>query len=448
MSTHYDLLAIGGGSGGIATANRAAHYGAKCAVIEAGRLGGTCVNVGCVPKKIMWNAASIHHTLDRATEYGYTVGPSKFNWAVLKQARDSYIQKLNQRYGVGLASNQVALIQGHASFVDAHTVEVNGERYTADHIVMATGGRPVVPQIPGADYGITSDGFFELLTQPKRVAVVGAGYIAVELAGVLNALGSEVSLLLRKDHFLDSFDTMLRDHLMDAMVEAGVNILTRHNVAKVHQLKKTLRLEFESGGQLKGLDAVIWAIGREPNLQALNLPVTGVTLDTRGFVVTDKYQQTTVPHIYAIGDITPRPALTPVAIAAGRRLADRLFGNMPGRHLDESAVPTVVFSHPPIGTLGLSELQARDLHGDEVNVYQTSFTPMIDAFSTHPSKMAMKMIVIGPTQKIVGLHIIGEGADEMLQGFAVAFKMGATKQDFDDTVAIHPTASEELVTLR
>ena len=448
MTTHYDLLSIGGGSGGIATANRASRYGAKCAVIEGGRLGGTCVNVGCVPKKIMWNTASISHTLETASEYGFNVAKHEFNWSILKQTRDAYIERLNQVYGVGLADNKVDLIPGYARFVDAHTVEVNGEQISADHIVIATGGRPILPQIPGAELGITSDGFFELETQPHRVAVVGAGYIAVELAGVLNMLGSEVSLLLRRAHFLDSFDAMLRETLMEDMVEAGVNILTHRNVAEVRRDGNALTLVFEDGEQLSGIDSVIWAIGREPNTQTLNLGVAGVETNPRGFLQTDTFQNTNVANIYAIGDITPTPALTPVAIAAGRRLADRLFGGMANRHLDYSDIPTVIFSHPPIGTVGLSEAQAREIHGDGVKVYQTRFTPMGQAFSPRPTKTAMKLVTVGEQEKIVGLHVIGDGADEMLQGFAVAIKMGATKKDFDDTVAIHPTSAEEFVTMR
>jgi len=448
MTKHYDLLAIGGGSGGIATANRAARYGAKCVVIEGGRLGGTCVNAGCVPKKIMWNAASVNHALERAAEYGFSAVQRDFHWPVLKQARDAYIRRLNQRYGAGLTDNNVELIHGYARFVDTHTVAVDGEQFTADHIVIATGGRPVIPQIPGAELGITSDSFFELESQPQRVAVVGAGYIAVELAGVLNMLGSDVSLLLRRAHFLDSFDAMLRETLMEDMLEAGINIVTHRNVAELRRDGNALTLVYEHGEQLSGIDGVIWAIGREPNTATLNLGAAGVEKDVRGYVPTDEFQTTNVTNIYAIGDVTPRAALTPVAIAAGRRLADRLFGGMQDRCLDYSNIPTVVFSHPPIGTVGLTEGQAREIHGDAVKVYQTRFTPMADAFSRRPTKTAMKLITVGEHEKIVGLHVIGDGADEMLQGFAVAIKMGATKKDFDETVAIHPTSAEELVTMR
>ncbi|MHB0991134.1 MAG: glutathione-disulfide reductase [Burkholderiales bacterium] len=448
MTKHYELITIGGGSGGIAAANRAARYGVKCAVIEGGRLGGTCVNVGCVPKKIMWNTAAVNHALKKTAEYGISLGKHEFRWPVLKRARDAYILRLNERYGVGLTDNEVDLVRGYAHFVDAHTVEVDGERITADHIIIATGGRPVVPPVPGAALGITSDGFFELEKQPQRVAVIGAGYIAVELAGVLKQLGSDVSLLLRRGHFLDSFDLMLQETLMDEMLEAGIDILTHRSVAEIRRDDGLLTLTFEQGGQLGNFDSVIWAVGREPNTMALNLPAAGISVDKRGYINVDEWQNTHVAQIYAIGDVTPRPALTPVAIAAGRRLADRLFGGQPERRLDYSNIPTVVFSHPPIGTVGLTEAEARTIHGDAVKIYQTRFTPMTDAFSARPVKTAMKLVTVGEQEKIVGLHVIGEGADEMLQGFAVAVKMGATKRDFDDTVAIHPTSSEEFVTLR
>jgi glutathione reductase (NADPH) len=329
MTKHYDLLAIGGGSGGIAVANRAARYGAKCAVIEGGRLGGTCVNVGCVPKKIMWNTASVNHTLGRAAEYGFNFAKHEFHWSDLKLSRDAYIRRLNKNYGIGLADNNVELIHGYARFMDTHTVEVNGEQFTADHIVIATGGRPILPQIPGAELGITSDGFFELETQPRHVAVVGAGYIAVELAGVLNMLGSEVSLLLRRAHFLDSFDAMLRETLMEDMVDAGINILTHRNVAEIRREGDALTLVFEHGEQLSGIDSMIWAIGREPNTKTLNLEAAGIESDARGYVPTDGFQTTNVANIYAIGDITPSPVDSPIACLAACQTAIWITATFP-----------------------------------------------------------------------------------------------------------------------
>ena len=447
MSKHYDLIAIGGGSGGVATANRAGRYGKKVALIEAGRLGGTCVNVGCVPKKLMWNGAALGHALHDAESYGWTVGDTSFSWPKLQSARDAYVANLNERYGNYLLQNGVELYRGRARFVDARTVEVNGERLTADHILIATGGRPSVPAIPGAELGITSDGFFELKTQPRRVGVVGAGYIAVELAGVLAALGSETTLLIRREQVLRSFDTMLREAVMEALHAEKVHIEAHVDAKALVKTNEGLLLQCE-GKHYGPFDTVIWAIGREPNTTGLNIEASGVEIDRQGFIQTDAFQNTRTPGIYAIGDVTGRAALTPVAIAAGRRLADRLFDNQSERKLDYDLIPTVVFSHPPIGTVGLSEEEARKQHGDGVTIYKTRFTPMYYAFSNKKPQTSMKLVCVGEEEKIVGLHVIGQAADEMLQGFAVAVKMGATKKDFDDTVAIHPTVAEEFVTMK
>ena len=444
----FDFLAIGAGSGGIAAVNRAARHGAKCAIVESGRLGGTCVNRGCVPKKVMWNAAALAHDLDYAADYGFTFGPSEFHWPTLKQARDAYILKLHGNYQTVLEDNRVTLIRGSAQFVDAHTVAVDGVQYTAQHVLIASGGRPSVPDIPGAALGITSDGFFELEQQPKRVAVVGAGYIAIELACMLNALGSEVSLLLRKGHFLDQFDAMLREVLMEAMLEDGIEILPRTEITEVVRENGKLTLHCEDGRQNTGFDSVIWAIGRTPNIETLKLEAAGIEPDEHGYVRTDDYQNTPVPGIYAVGDVCGRLALTPVAIAAARRLSDRLFGGKPDSHLDYSGIATVMFSHPPIATIGMSEAEARERHGDAIRLYQTHFTPLFHALTQRKVKTAMRLITAGADEKIIGCHIIGDGADEMMQGFAVAIRMGATKADFDATVAIHPTSAEELVTLR
>ncbi len=449
MSKHYDLLAIGGGSGGLSAAERAAMYGKKSAVIEMAKMGGTCVNVGCVPKKVMWNAASIAHALRDAQGYGFDVMVNDFDWTTLVKGREDYIQGINDWYGNYLTDSNIDWLKGQAKFVDAHTLEVNGEHYTADHIVISPGGRPMVPDIPGADLGITSDGFFALTEQPKRVAVVGAGYIAVELAGLLNALGSDVDLLLRRQHFLASFDAMLRETLMEEMVNDGVNILPNINLEKVEKEKDgTLTLTCQSGHIMKGFDTLIWAIGREPLTTDLNLAAAGVEVNEQGYIPTDTFQNTNVAGVYAVGDVTGRAQLTPVAIAAARRLGDRLFNNQTDRHLEYENIPTVMFSHPPIGTVGLTEGEARDIHGEAVKVYQTRFTPMYNALTSHKTKTAMKLVCVGAQEKVVGIHMIGHGVDEMLQGFAVALKMGATKKQFDDTVAIHPTSSEELVTMR
>jgi len=449
MSNHYDLIAIGAGSGGLSVAERAALHGQRCAVVEAGPLGGTCVNVGCVPKKVMWFGASLAHALDDAAGYGFSVPEHSFDWSRLKAARDGYVGGINDWYGTYLADSGIDLLRGTARLVDARTVMVDGTTCHADHVVIATGGEPLVPDLAGAGHGITSDGFFALEAQPRRVAIVGSGYIAVELAGLLNGLGSEVSLLLRREHLLKSFDAMLREALMEAMVDAGVNILTTTEVREVRRHQDgTLNLIGGKGQALGGFDALIWAIGRRPRTAGLGLEAAGIEVDPRGFVSTDAYQNTNVAGVYALGDVTGRAALTPVAIAAGRRLADRLFGGQPERRLDYDLIPTVVFSHPPIGTVGLTEAQARATHGAAVKVYQTRFTAMYHALAPHPVATAMKLVCVGAQERIVGCHIIGPGADEMLQGFAVALRMGATKRDFDDTVAIHPTSAEELVTLR
>lgn len=450
MTRHYDYLAIGGGSGGIASINRAAMYGQKCALIEAKDLGGTCVNVGCVPKKVMWHAAQIAEAIKNyGPDYGFDATVDQFNWDTLVKNRSAYIDRIHTSYDNVLGKNNVDVIRGFARFVDAHTVEVNGEKISADHILIATGGRPTHPTIPGAEYGIDSDGFFELNALPKRSAVVGAGYIAVEIAGVLNALGSETHLFVRKHSPLRSFDPLLSETLVEVMNAEGPTLHTNavpKAVSKNADGSLTLTLE---NGQQQTVDCLIWAIGREPSTDNLNIEAAGVARDEKGYIPVDKFQNTNVAGIYAVGDNTGNVELTPVAVAAGRRLSERLFNNKPDEHLDYSNVPTVVFSHPPIGTVGLTEPQAREKYGDQnVKVYKSAFTAMYTAVTQHRQPCRMKLVCAGEEEKIVGIHGIGYGMDEMLQGFAVALKMGATKQDFDNTVAIHPTGSEEFVTMR
>lgn len=451
MNNHFDYLVIGGGSGGIASARRAASYGARVALIEAGRIGGTCVNVGCVPKKVMWNASQVAEVLAQAPRYGFDVSRRGFDWAALKAERDAYIERLNGIYHRNLDVSGVTEIQGAARFsAEPHTVMVDETPYTADHILIATGGRPLVPTLPGAELGITSDGFFELAEQPHQVVVVGGGYIAVEFAGLLNALGSEVTLLLRGETALREFDPTLRETLMEEMQNAGVNILTCIHLERLER-DDTGRITLCSAGDQRfhGFDTVIWAIGRGPMSDRLDLAKGGVHTDSNGFITTDAFQNTNIAGIYAVGDVTGRAALTPVAIAAGRRLADRLFGGKADAHYDYENIPTVVFSHPPIGTIGMSEDQAREMYGEgAVKVYHSRFTNMFYAVSPHKSPTVVKLVTAGEQEKIVGCHIIGDHADEMIQGFAVAIKMGARKADFDNTTAIHPTAAEELVTLR
>jgi len=445
----YDLIAIGAGSGGLSVVERAASYGQKCAIVEHGKIGGTCVNVGCVPKKIMWFGANLSHALDDAKSYGFKVDKRGFDWAHLVEKRQAYIAGINNWYHGYLKDLNIDELTGTASFVDPHCIEVDGNRFTANHIVIAIGTRPDVPDIPGAEHAITSDGFFALQSRPDRVAIAGSGYVAVELAGVLNSLGSEVSMYLRKSHVLGNFDKLLKSTLFDQLQKAGIKLKTE---TRIKQIKKdsdgSLSVEDTNGHIQANLDQVLYAIGRQPDYSELKIENSGVELNDRGFIITDLFQNTNQPHIFALGDVTGRAPLTPVAVAAGRRLADRLYDNQAHRHLDYENIPTVVFSHPPIGTIGLTEDEALKQYGGQVRVYQTEFTAMYNAISDHSVPTAMKLVCLGDEERVIGCHIIGPGADEMLQGFAVAIRMGATKKDFDDTVAIHPSSAEELVTMR
>lgn len=452
MSKHFDLIAIGAGSGGLSVVEKAALHGAKCAVIESGDVGGTCVNRGCVPKKVMWFGANLAHALHHAKDYGFDVKVDGFNWTKLVTKRENLIGGITDWYENSfLADNGIELITGAAQFVDAHTLAVNGATYTADHIVIATGSRPIFPKdIPGAELGITSDGFFELEEQPKKVAVVGGGYIALELAGVLNALGSETHMLHQGFPVLIGFDTLMQTTLRKQMEVDGIIFNDNDKIASLEKVGATITIHYQDGSTLAGLDQVLWAIGRVPNTDTLALEKAGVNTAPNGLIDVTEYQETNVAGIYAIGDIINRRGvqLTPVAIAAGRRLGERLFGGMKERKVDYSLIPTVMFTHPPIGTIGLSEAAAREKYGDAVKVYTTEFTPMYYSFTTQKVKTAMKLVVVGENEKIVGCHAIGLGVDEMMQGFAVAIRMGATKKDFDDTIAIHPISAEELVTMK
>lgn len=451
MSRHYDYIAIGGGSGGIASINRAAMYGKKCAIIEANHLGGTCVNLGCVPKKVMWYGAQVAEAMHKyAPDYGFDVDVKGFNFKKLVETRQKYIGNIHRSYDNNLAKNNVEVIQGYAKFVDAKTVEVNGEHITADHILIATGGRPVFPDIKGAEYGIDSDGFFALEELPERVAIVGAGYIAVEIAGVLRSLGSEVDLYVRQHSPLRSFDHSIVNVLLEEMSNEGIELHTHSTLKEVIKNEDgSLTINLEDG-RSNTVDCLIWAIGRRPNTDNINLEVTGVETNSIGKIKVDKYQNTNVEGIYSVGDIIENSIdLTPVAIAAGRRLSERLFNNKPNEHLDYDLVPTVIFTHPPIGTIGMSEMQAIEQYGqDAIKCYNSTFTPMYSAVTQHRQKCTMKLVCLGEEEKVIGLHGIGFGVDEMIQGFAVAIKMGATKADFDNTVAIHPTGAEEFVTMR
>ena len=450
MSKHYDYIAIGGGSGGIASVNRAASYGKKCALIEAGDLGGTCVNVGCVPKKVMWYSAQIADAIQKyGSDYGFDSQLKSFDWKKLIENRQAYIQRIHASYQSGLSKNQVDVIHGFATFVDHKTIEVNGETFTADHILIATGTQPSRPNIEGAEHGIDSNGFFELQELPKRTAIIGSGYIAVELAGVLNSLGSDVQLFIRKHLPLRSLDKFLGETLLESMRSDHIQVHTQATPVKVSKLEdQSLLLQLEDGTQ-HIIDCLIWAIGREPNTKALKLERTHIQLDDSGYIQVDQFQNTSQSGLYAVGDITGKAELTPVAVAAGRKLSERLFNGKSEEYLNYENIPTVVFSHPPIGTVGLTEEQAIAQFGqDQIKVYSSSFTSMYTAVTQHRQVSKMKLICAGVDEKIIGIHGIGYGMDEILQGFAVALKMGATKKDFDNTVAIHPTSAEEFVTMR
>jgi len=446
----YDFIVIGGGSGGLASAQRAAEYGARVLVFEGGRLGGTCVNVGCVPKKVMWTAAQFAHALEESRDYGFDVAVNGHDWPRLRAARDEYVGFLNGIYARNLNRRNVDLVAERAELESDGVVrDASGRRYRARHILLATGGYPRVPDFPGAELGITSDGFFELDRLPETVAVVGSGYIAVELAGVLRSLGARVTQVIRYDSMLRSFDAMLSARLMQAQADLGIDVVSRTTLQGVESLNGERFLIREDGERFGGFDTLIWAIGRNPSTNGLGLDRIGVETDGDGYVVVDKYQTTTAANVYAVGDVTGQAQLTPVAIAAGRRLADRVFGGRAERYLSYDVIPTVVFSHPPIGTVGMTEQAARARFSDAaVKIYTSEFVPMYYALSERRPKTAMKLVTVGEEERVVGCHIIGPGADEMLQGFAVAVSMGARKADLDDTIAIHPTSAEELVTMR
>ena len=519
--TVADLIVIGGGSGGVSCARRAAGYGAKVVLIERGAdrdaatgvrrgggLGGTCVNVGCVPKKLMFTAAQLAHAPHAARAYGLdfsgggggggggdekAAGSSvSFDWAGVKHRRDAYVARLNGVYERNLAASGVRLVRGFGRFVGPNEVRVGDETFAAENVLIACGGRPALP--PGISAGggaavaaggaqtavdadahpllpgvITSDGFFDLEAQPRKALVVGAGYIAVELAGVLNALGTETLLVCRGDGVLRSFDPLVQETLNAELVRSGVELLCRDEVAAIGPAAAArsssssssnsggglLDVALTSGGTVRGVDTVLFATGRAPVTAGLGLEHAGLATTASGHIEVDEFERTGVPGLHAIGDATTTGwELTPVAIAAGRRLADRLFGGEPAARLEYETVPSVVFSHPPIGTVGLTEPAARAAYeaagGEAVTVYASTFTPMLHALQedeAHKTPMAMKLVCVGEEQRVVGLHVIGDGADEMLQGFAVAVRMGATKRDFDQCVALHPTAAEEFVTM-
>ena len=448
----FDLIVIGGGSGGLAGAFRAAEHGARVALLEPHLLGGTCVNVGCVPKKAMWLAADVAGRLRLAQTLGFDVPATPaLDWPEFIVHRERYIANIHASYRRRLDAAGIMVVPSFARFVDAKTVECeNGTLLRSRRILIATGGRPYRPEIPGGEWGSVSDDFFQWRAAPERVAIVGGGYIAVELAGLLQALGSRVDLYVRGDRLLNGFDHELATQLAEDYRQSGIRLNFGHSVAALEDAtpdNSRKRLRCEDGTLSDPFDAVLFATGRKPNSERLQLERAGVATDIGGHVAVDERHATNVDGIFAVGDITPNPPLTPVAIAAARRLMDRLYGGATAL-LDARDIPTVVFSHPPIGQVGLTEREAREVHGDEVHVYRAGFRPMLAALADIPQRSLFTLVCVGEERRVVGIHLLGEAADEILQGFAVALKRGITLDDLRDTVAIHPTSAEEVVLMR
>ncbi len=445
----YDVVVMGGGSGGLAAAFRAAAHGAKVAMLEPAPLGGTCVNVGCVPKKAMWLAADLAERIGLASRLGFDVpAEPALDWTQLVQKRQRYIANIHASYQKRLDETGVVRISQRGRLLDAHTVECeDGTQLRAEHIIVATGAHPLKPDLPGAELGGVSDDFFALQARPERVAIVGGGYIAVELAGVLRALGSEVVLLVRSQRLLGHFDAELSDQLAENLRLQGVELHFGCETTALEREQGRVRAVLRNGPEQAAFDSVLFATGRAPNTRGLGLEQAGVALGEKGAIQVDAYQNTSVPSIFAVGDVTGRVTLTPVAIAAARRLMDRLYGGQADARLDYDNVPSVVFAHPPFGTLGLSEEEARKRF-DKVTTYHSRFRPMLQSLGDGNVRSVFKMVCAGDDEKVVGIHLLGEGADEILQGFAVAMKAGVTRRQMEDTVAIHPTSAEEVVLMR
>ena len=444
-SAGWDLVVLGAGSGGIAMAIRAARLGARVAVLEPGALGGTCVNVGCVPKKAMWLAAELAGAQALSREVGFELPPGRFDWEGFVARRTSYIANIHASYLRRFSELGITLVCARGRFAAPDRVVAGEREFAARHVLVATGGRPRRPAIPGGELGIDSDGFFALRAAPRKVAVVGSGYVAVELAGVLRGLGAGVDLFARGTRLLRSFDRELGEALGKAMQAQGVRLAFDRNPVSATRDADGYHLQFANGDASGPFDELVWATGRVPNTGDLDLARAGVAVDAAGYVVTDQWQDTNVAGVHAVGDVTGRLALTPVAIAASRRLADRLFGGKADARLDYATVATVVFSHPPLATVGLTEDEARRQHGEAVTVYRARFRPMLAALAQREEQTFMKLVCAGADERIVGIHLAGTAVDEIIQGFAVAVKLGARKADLDATVAIHPTSAEELV---
>ncbi len=441
----YDLFVIGAGSGGVRAARIAAGHGARVAICEESRVGGTCVIRGCVPKKLLVYASQFAESFADAAGYGWSAPESQFSWPALIRAKDAEIDRLNRIY-LGLLDNAgVDLHMGRGRLVDDHTVAVGEARFTAERILIAVGGRPWVPDIPGKELGFTSDGAFHLEKQPRRVLIAGAGYIAVEFAGIFNGLGSEVTLAYRRDRILRGFDGDVRLAVERGMAGRGVDFRYHAAPARLEAVGEGIRVTY-SDDRTQVVDGVMFATGRQPYTWDLGLEQVGVQTGPGNRIEVDDYSRTSVEHIFAVGDVTDRFNLTPVALMEGHAFADTQFGGM-DRPVEHADTPAAVFSQPPVGTVGLTEEQAQ-AHGLRVKVFRSEFTPMKYTLAGRQEKGMMKLVVDADTNRVVGCHVVGPDASEMLQGFAVAVRAGLTKADFDRTIGIHPTAAEELVTMR
>ncbi|WP_445178261.1 glutathione-disulfide reductase [Pseudomonas sp. McL0111] len=447
MAYDFDLYVIGAGSGGVRAARFAAGFGAKVAVAESRYLGGTCVNVGCVPKKLLVYGAHFAEDFEQASGFGWSLGEANFDWATLIANKDREINRLNGIYRNLLVNSGVTLHEAHAKITGPHEVEVNGERFTARNILIATGGWPQIPEIPGHEHAISSNQAFFLKELPKRVLVVGGGYIAVEFAGIFHGLGANTTLLYRGDLFLRGFDGAVRKHLHEELTKRGMDLQFNADIARIDkQADGSLKATLKDGRVLEA-DCVFYATGRRPMLDNLGLENTDVQLDDKGFIKVDEQYQTTEPSILALGDVIGRVQLTPVALAEGMAVARRLFKPEQYRPVDYKMIPTAVFSLPNIGTVGLTEEEARE-QGHDVVIFESRFRPMKLTLTECQERTLMKLVVDGKTDKVLGCHMVGPDAGEIVQGLAIALKAGATKRDFDDTIGVHPTAAEEFVTMR
>lgn len=450
MTYEFDLFVIGAGSGGIATARRAAEYGAKVGIAEFDRLGGTCVNRGCVPKKLMVYASHFPELFTDAVGYGWSAVKSSLDWEKMITAVNNEVDRLNGIYQKMLDNSQVEILQGYGKLIDNHTIVVGERTVTADKILIAVGGKPTKPDIPGIENAITSDEIFHLKTQPKRMVILGGGYIGSEFACIMNGLGTEVTQITRADMILRGFDDDLRSEIQQGMTNHGVKILNNTQIIGFEKDAEGIKVKVRKDGESEDtvvVDAVsLAALGRKPNTQNLGLENTKIQLK-HGAIVVDKYSRTDEENIYAVGDCTDNINLTPVAINEGRAFADTVFGGK-SRTMSYENVPTAIFTTPEAATVGLTEAEAREKYGDAVKIYRSRFRPMYYTLAGKEEKTMMKLVVDQNTDKVLGAHMVGTNAAEIIQGVAIAIKMGATKANFDATVGIHPSSAEEFVTMR